>query len=106
MATRFGEPTSARKSLPLTERDLADLERLRHETTERAALGRLSGVDVIDVTESALLHMIFTAGLHAIREKAEEEAYATAAADRLASGEADEIRRIARRRRPSWADAD
>jgi hypothetical protein len=37
------------------------------------------------VTESSLLHMIFVAGLHAIREKAEEEAYATAAADRLAS---------------------
>jgi uncharacterized protein YnzC (UPF0291/DUF896 family) len=104
VATRFNEPARARKSLPLTERDLADLERLRQETPERAALSQLSGVDVIDVTESALLHMIFVAGLHAISEKAEERAYAMAAADRRASGEADEIRHTARRRRPSWAD--
>ena len=52
----------------------------------------------------ALPHMIFAASLRAIRAKAKERAYASAAADRLASGEADENRRIARRRRPSWAD--
>jgi hypothetical protein len=104
MATRFNEPTRVRKSLPLTERDLADLQRLRQETPERAALSQLSGADVMDVTESALLHMIFVAGLHAISEKAEERAYVTAATDRLASGEAGEIRLAARRRRPSWAD--
>ena len=66
----------------------------------------LAGVVVESVTEAALLHMIFAAGLRAIREKAEERAYASAAADRLASGEADEARRIARRRRPVWADED
>jgi hypothetical protein len=104
VATRFGEPTRARKSLPLTERDLDDLARLRQETPERAVLSRIAGVDVIDLTESSLLHIIFVAGLHAIREKAEEDAYAIAAADRVASGEADELRRIARRRRPGWAD--
>lgn len=106
MATRFSEPARARKSLPLTGRDLADLERLRQETPERAALSRLSGVDVIDVTESSLLHMVFVAGLHAIREKAEEDGYAAAAAGRAASRQADESRRIARRRRPSWANQD
>jgi ectoine hydroxylase-related dioxygenase (phytanoyl-CoA dioxygenase family) len=106
MATRLNEPAKARKSLPLTERDLADLERLRGQTPERAALADLAGVVVEGVTEAALLHMIFAAGLRAIREKAEERAYASAAADRLASGEADEIRRIARRRRPTWADED
>ena len=104
MATRLNEPVEARKSLPLTERDLADLERLRRQTPERDALADLSGVAVESVTEAALLHLIFAAGLRAIREKAEERAYADAAADRLASGEADENRRIARRRRPSWAD--
>ena len=104
MATRLNEPAKARKSLPLTERDLADLERLRGRTPERDALADLSGVAVENVTEAALLHMIFAAGLRAIRERAEERAYASAAADRLASGEADEIRRIARRRRPAWAD--
>jgi ectoine hydroxylase-related dioxygenase (phytanoyl-CoA dioxygenase family) len=104
MATRLNEPAKARKSLPLTERDLADLERLRGQTPERAALADLSSIVVEGVTEAALLHMIFAAGLRAIREKAEERAYASAAADRLASGEADEVRRIARRRRPTWAD--
>jgi hypothetical protein len=104
LATRLNEPAKARKSLPLTERDLADLERLRGQTPERDALFDLYGVAVESVTEAALLHMIFAAGLRAIREKAEERAYASAAADRLASGETDETRRIARRRRPAWAD--
>lgn len=104
MATRLSEPAKARKSLPLTERDLADLERLRGQTPERDALAELAGIQVESVTESALLHMIFAAGLRAIRERAEERAYASAAVDRQASGEADESRRIARRRRPAWAD--
>ena len=104
IVTRLNEPAEARKSLPLTKRDLADLERLRRQTPERDALADLSGVAVESVTEAALLRMIFAAGLRAIREKAEERAYASAAADRLASGEADENRRIARRRRPAWAD--
>jgi len=106
MATRLNEPAKARKSLPLTERDLADLRRLRGQTPERDALADLCGVAVESVTEAALLHMVFAAGLRAIREKAEERAYASAAADRLASGEADEIRRTARRRRPAWAAED
>jgi hypothetical protein len=106
MATRLNEPAKARKSLPLTERDLADLERLRGQTPERDALADLAGVVVEGVTEAALLHMIFTTGLRAVREKAEELAYASAAAERLTSGEAEEIRRIARRRRPAWADED
>jgi hypothetical protein len=105
MATRLTESSKARKSLPLTERDLAHLERLRDRTPERDALAELVGVASVEsVTEAALLHMIFAAGLQAIREKAEEHAYASAAADRLASGEADRARRIARRRRPAWAD--
>jgi hypothetical protein len=107
MATRLNEPAKARKSLPLTERDLADLERLRGHSPERDALAELVGVAFVEsVTEAALLRMIFAAGLRAIHEKAEERAYASAAADRLASGEAEEIRRIARRRRPAWTDED
>jgi hypothetical protein len=105
MATRLNERVKARKSLPLTGRDLADLERLRGQTPEREALADLTGgVAVESVAEAALLHMIFTAGLRAIRERAEELAYASAAADRLASGEAAEIRQIARRRPPAWVD--
>ena len=106
MATRLNESAKARKSLPLTERDLADLERLRQQTPERDALSDLAGIVVEDVTEAALLHLIFAAGLRAIREKTEERAYVSAAADRLASGEAAEARRIARRRRPAWSGED
>lgn len=106
MATRLSQPAKARKSLPLTERDLADLERLRAPGPERELLSELAGVKVESVTEAALLNIIFAAGLRSIREQAEERAYASAAAERFASGDAAEIRRIARRRRPSWADED
>ena len=100
---RFTEPATTRKSLPLTEKDLADIARLRAETPEREALSEMAGIAIVEsVAEAALLRMIFEAGLRAIHEKAEERAYASAAEDRLASGEADETRRIARRRRPAW----
>lgn len=105
MVSRLTESAKTRKSLPLTEKDLADVARLRRETLEREALSELAGIVVVEgVAEAALLHMIFTAGLRAIRERAEERAYASAAEDRLASGDTDEARRIARRRRPAWAD--
>ena len=107
MVSRLTEPAKTRKSLPLTEQDLADVARLRQETLEREALSEMAGIVVVEgVAEAALLHMIFKAGLHAIRERAEERAYASAAEDRLASGDTDEARRIARRRRPGWADED
>src|ERR1700733_13266278 len=105
MTARLNQPAKARKSLPLTERDLADLERLRAQTPERDALSDLAGVVVVEgVAEAALLHMIFTAGLRAIRETGEELAYASAASDRLARGEGGDIRMIPRNRRPAWAD--
>ena len=105
--SRFTEPSKARKSLPLSEKDLADIARLREETPEREALSEMVGFVVVEsVAEAALLRMIFETGLRAIRERAEEMAYARAAEDRLASGEADETRRIARRRRPAWAAED
>jgi len=104
---RFTEPATTRKSLPLTEKDLADIARLRAETPEREALSEMAGIAIVEsVAEAALLRMIFEAGLRAIREKAEELAYASAAEDRLASGEADETRRISRRRRPAWVTED
>jgi hypothetical protein len=102
--SRLTEPAKTRKSLPLSERDLADIARLRAEAPEREALSEIVGIVVVEsVAEAALLRMIFEAGLRAIREKAEELAYASAAEDRHGSGDADEARRIARRRRPSWA---
>ncbi len=105
--SRLTEPVKTRKSLPLTEKDLADIARLREQTPEREALSEMVDIVVVEsVAEAALLRMIFEAGLRAIREKAEERAYASAAEDRLASGDADETRRIARRRRPAWASDD
>jgi hypothetical protein len=105
MVSRLTEPAKTRKSLPLTEKDLADVDRLRQETPEREALSEMAGIVIVEgVAEAALLHMIFEAGLRAIRERAEERAYASAAEDRLACGDTDEARRIARRRRPAWAD--
>lgn len=105
VVSRLTEPAKTRKSLPLTEKDLADVARLRQETPEREALSEMAGIVVVEgVAEAALLHMIFEAGLRAIRERAEERAYASAAEDRLASADMDEARRIARRRRPAWAD--
>lgn len=107
VASRLTEPAKVRKSLPLTEQDLADIARLREQTPEREALAELAGVTAVEsVAEAALLRMVFEAGLRAIRERAEERAYASAAEDRLASGEAGEARRIARRRRPAWATDD
>jgi hypothetical protein len=107
MVARFTEPATTRKSLPLTEKDLADIARLREETPEREALSEMAGIVIVEsVAEAALLRMIFEAGLRAIHEKAEERAYASAAEDRLASGGADEARRIARRRRPAWVSED
>lgn len=104
MVSRLMEPVKTRKSLPLTEQDLADIARLREKTPEREALREMAGIDAVEsVAEAALLRMIFEAGLRAIREKAEERAYGSAAEDRLASEEAAEIRRITRRRRPGWA---
>jgi len=107
VASRLSEPAKVRKSLPLTDKDLADIARLREETPEREALSEMAGVVIVDgVAEAVLLRMIFEAGLRAIRDKAEGRAYASAAEDRLASGEAEEARRIARRRRPAWVAED
>lgn len=103
MARRLREPAQDRKPLPLTSRDLEDLERLRSPGPERTALADLGGTPAEgDVTESMLLHAVFAVGLRVVREAAEAQAYAEAAQDRRET--ADEDRAIARRRRPSWAD--
>jgi hypothetical protein len=103
MARRLNESAQERKPLPLTSRDLEDLERLRAPGPERVALADLSGAVLEDqVTESVLLHAVFAAGLRVVHEMAEARAYAEAAADRRVTDEEDH--RIARRRRPSWAD--
>jgi hypothetical protein len=66
--SRLTEPAKTRKSLPLTEKDLADVARLRQETPEREALSEMAGTVVEGVAEAALLHMIFEAGLKRQRD--------------------------------------
>ena len=104
MASRLNQRPVRRSSLPLTERDLADLDKLRVPGPGRAALARAVPGALPDgeITESALLHAVFEAGLRAVNETAEELSYAADAA--AYEAEDTERRRIARRRRPPWAD--
>jgi hypothetical protein len=106
MNARLSEPTERRTALPLTARDVADLEKLREPGPERDALCALgSKLPAGDVSESFLVHAVFAAGLRAVQEQAEEIGYAQLAAQQEASGEAAERRLIAGRR-PRWADED
>jgi hypothetical protein len=104
MATRLNQPTVRRAALPLTERDLTDLETIRN-APQREALGKAAETELPpgDLTESALLHAVFTAGLRALRRAADDAGYAELAAD---TEYMSEVRRIARRRRAASADGD
>jgi len=104
MSARMSEPVIRRPNLPLTAADVAELELVQQSPAHRQALTRLSpnGPDLKQSTgESVLLHAIFTTGLAAIREQAEEEGYAQLAADYQA--EESERRAMSRRRPPIWA---
>lgn len=97
--------TEARKSLPLTARDLRDLDVLAGSDAHRAALYALADVDLPgtqSVSEAQLLHTILEVGLRAVANRVEEESYAAEAAARKAEDAAQ--RSIARRRRPEWAE--
>lgn len=104
MLTQHGK-TAARKSLPLTQRDLHDLGLLTSSYARRSALFALVDVDLpdsVDVSESQLLHAVLEVGLRAVEARVEEESYAADAAARHLD---DTARRTsARRRRPEWAD--
>jgi hypothetical protein len=104
MSTRLNQQTVRRAGLPLTERDLADLEAIRN-APEREAVGRAADTELPsgDLTEAALLHAVFTAGLRALRRAMDDAGYAQLADD---DEYMDEMRRIARRRRPGWAADD
>jgi hypothetical protein len=103
MSARLNEPTERRTALPLTARDLADLEKLRGPGPEREALCDLGPkLPTGEISEAFLVHAVFTAGLRAVQERAEEISYAEEAVERHAS--ASESFRAARRVRPSWAD--
>ncbi|MFT4011090.1 MAG: hypothetical protein QM655_13725 [Nocardioidaceae bacterium] len=90
-----------RKSLPLTERDLADIERLRTSQAHQAAIASLAEVSVADNTSDAsILHALLEIGLRAVRERVELEGYELMAQDQ----DAAKRQASARRRRPSWSD--
>jgi hypothetical protein len=108
MTKRMNEPTIRRPSLPLTRNDIADLEKIRSSSSERAALEDLADVAILaeghSVAESVLLHAVFTAGLRAVREHAEAEGYRLLAEEYEA--EDAERRAVARRRSPYWNQED
>ncbi len=101
--TRMRAAAVRRPSLPLTEDDERDLASLRTSPLQRAVLERLSGepVAAAEMSESALLHAVFEAGLGAVRAASEEAGYAQLALEM--ADEAKGHRSAARRRRPSWA---
>jgi hypothetical protein len=107
MATRLQARVTRRSSLPLTEQDDLALTRIRTSEIYRTALQALSTpsggvVPESELSEAALLHAVFEAGLDAIRLSAQEAGYALLAHERTAS--APERRAESRRRPPSWAD--
>jgi hypothetical protein len=108
MSPRRTGRTIRRPSLPLTERDVADLDKIRNSPAERAALEDLASVTLAaggrSEAESAFLHAVLLAGIRAVGERAEEASYEADAAAYQA--EDTERRAIARRRRPPWAGED
>lgn len=94
-----------RPSLPLTERDVDDLQALQSSEELRLALEELSpdGLRAGKLSESALLHAIWTTGMAAIREKAEIVGYQALAAS-MTETEVAENRASARRRASYGAD--
>jgi len=107
MASRLQARVTRRSSLPLTEQDDLALTRIRTSEIYAAALRALAApsggdIPVSELSEAALLHAVFEAGLDAIRLGAQEAGYALLAHERAAS--APERRTESRRRPPSWAD--
>lgn len=91
-----------RKSLPLSERDLQDLELLRSSPDRRGALEALVHAKFPSTTsEAQLLSALLAVGLNAVEQKLAEDSYASEAIDRSASDAAQ--RAVARRRRPGWS---
>ncbi len=111
MATRTPGRVVRRPSLPLTEQDEHDLALIRTSPGQFRALVAQSkladlvgegGYVISDLTESAIIHAVFEAGLRAVRGDAEATAYAELAQQR--DNDASERRATARRRTPAWAD--
>jgi hypothetical protein len=93
-------PTT-RKSLPMSERDLRDLDLMRRSGVHRATLSRISHVLLTEGSSDAtVLRAIWEAGIRAVAEQVEEAGYRQMADERDLAAR----RAAARRRRPAWAD--
>jgi hypothetical protein len=92
-----------RKSVSLTRRDLDLIKLLRHDTKARVYLAELAHVPVAEAgkSEASVLHTLLRAGLQVVQDEMAEASYNAEADDTAWWAE---HRRIARRRRPSWAD--
>lgn len=91
----MNERAVRRATLPLTARDVQDLDALReapeYGSTVAAALG-LNPNAAMDVTESVLLHFIFTRGLQSLKEEAEKAAYDRVAKEQQATEALRDVR--------------
>ncbi|MDP1720225.1 MAG: hypothetical protein Q8L08_04405 [Candidatus Nanopelagicaceae bacterium] len=105
MAPRIQAPVVRRTSLPLTEQNERDLSKIRESPSYQIALEQLSGTRIVKVkmSEAALLHAIFEAGIAAVRQKAELASYAEIASS-LSEVELKQHRDESRSRRPSWSE--
>ncbi|MFC0434467.1 hypothetical protein [Kutzneria buriramensis] len=91
-----------RESIPLTDDDLAVLERLSQSSSlERRALEQLS--DEVGESKAALLHALLVLGIDAVRERAREDGYRELQAS-WDAGDEQEIRTARRRQIASWGD--
>ena len=105
MSARMSQPVVRRPNLPLTARDEADLEQIRSSLEFRRALERMAPSQPqadASLGEAVLLHAVFEAGLAAVRAAAEEDGYRQLG--QQYTEQQAERRRIARRRKPAWAD--
>jgi hypothetical protein len=86
--------TQTRKSVPLTARDLADLEMVRRSPEAQRAVG----ITIEGMSEATLLHALLAHALQHAREAVEEASYAALAADPEQKAYETALRRRSRRR--------
>lgn len=105
MTSSVAEPAVTRKSVPLTERDLRDLERLRQPGTSLShALREILGAEP-SLTEAGLLHLLLRLGIDVVAERAREEGYRQLA-EMTTEEEHEELRALSARFAETRADEE
>lgn len=105
MARRMSQRVVRRPSVPLTDVDEVEIEALRLSPEMRRALSEIApGHPALDgdVSEGVLLHAVLQAGFAALKVRVESDGYAALAQEYATTGATR--RRMARRRKPGWAD--